>query len=187
MRGFAPARRGSFARPVHFVQGKLRTGSFVSAKGPKTIGARAWPPEKPKVVILNAVKNLFFVGSRSLIESSFAPLPSAPLPSATLLSASLPSTSLLSATLPSATLRTSRAGRTGRTGAALRQSSPPYGMDGTGAPPRPQVPGQRQRTTTLDPRACPEHSRRVRKDDREKCKDDGGKRKGDGLFLSCPA
>ncbi len=28
------------------------------------------PPEKPKVVILNAVKNLFFVGSRSLIESS---------------------------------------------------------------------------------------------------------------------
>ncbi len=35
MRGFAPARRGSFAL--------LRTGSFVSAKGPKTIGARASP------------------------------------------------------------------------------------------------------------------------------------------------
>ena len=29
------------------------------------------PQEKPKVVILNAVKNLFFVDSRSLIESSF--------------------------------------------------------------------------------------------------------------------
>ena len=29
------------------------------------------PQEKPKVVILNAVKNLFFVGSRSLIESFF--------------------------------------------------------------------------------------------------------------------
>ena len=35
MRGFVPARRGSFD--------KLRTGSFVSAKEPKTIGARAWP------------------------------------------------------------------------------------------------------------------------------------------------
>ncbi len=89
----------------------LRAGSFVSAKEPKTSGARAGPPEKPKVVILNAVKNLFFVGSRSLIESSFATLPSASLPSATLPSASL----------PSATLRTSR---TGRTSAALRQSSP---------------------------------------------------------------
>ena len=35
MRGLGPARRGSFAL--------LRTGSFVSAKGPKTIGAQAWP------------------------------------------------------------------------------------------------------------------------------------------------
>ncbi len=85
LRGFAPARRGP----------------FVSAKGPKTSGARAGPPEKPKVVILNAVKNLFFVGSRSLIESSFATL---------------------------------------RTSVALRQSSPPYGMDGTGAQPRQQAP-----------------------------------------------
>ena len=39
MRGFAPTRRGSFDR--------LRTGSFVSAKGPKTIGARAWPQGVP--------------------------------------------------------------------------------------------------------------------------------------------
>ena len=39
MQGFAPARRGSFDR--------LRTGSFVSAKGPKTIGARAWPQRVP--------------------------------------------------------------------------------------------------------------------------------------------
>ena len=39
MRGFAPTRRGSFD--------KLRTGSFVSAKGPKTIGARAWPHGVP--------------------------------------------------------------------------------------------------------------------------------------------
>ena len=39
MRGFAPARRGSFDR--------LRTGSFVSARGPKTIGARAWPQRVP--------------------------------------------------------------------------------------------------------------------------------------------
>ena len=35
MWGVAPTRRGSFAL--------LRTGSFVSAKGPKTMGARAWP------------------------------------------------------------------------------------------------------------------------------------------------
>ena len=82
--------------------GPTRRGSFVSAKGPKTRGARAGPPEKPKVVILNAVKNLFFVGSRSLIESSFATL---------------------------------------RTSATLRQSSPPYEMDGTGTQPRPQAPG----------------------------------------------
>ena len=35
LRGFAPARRGSFAL--------LRTGSFVSAKGSKTMGAQARP------------------------------------------------------------------------------------------------------------------------------------------------
>ena len=43
MRGVAPARRGSFARSY----ATLRTGSFVSAKGPKTIGARVWPQGVP--------------------------------------------------------------------------------------------------------------------------------------------
>ncbi len=97
--GFAPTRRGP----------------FVSAKGPKTSGARAGPPR----------------------GGSCAPVPG-----------------VWAAEL-----------------AALRQSSPSYGMDGIGAQPRPQAPGQRQRTTTLDPR--------MRKDDREK-------RKDDRLFLSCP-
>ncbi len=78
LRGFGPARRGSFARPV---QGKLRTSHFVSAKEPKTSGARAGPPR----------------------GGAFAPVP-------VTWAAEL---------------------------AALRQSSPPYGMDGTGgaAPP----------------------------------------------------
>ena len=67
--GFAPTRRGP----------------FVSAKGPKTIGARAWPPR----------------------GGACAPVP-------VTWAAEL---------------------------AALRQSSPPYGMDGTGAQPRPQAPG----------------------------------------------
>ncbi len=75
---------------------------------------------------------------------------------------------------------------------SLRSDSPRLhnGRDGTGAQPRPQAPGQRQRTTTLDPR--------VRKDDREKRRDDGEKRKDDRPFcharldrasslLSCPA
>ena len=95
-------------------------------KDPKPLAPGRGPQEKPKVVILNAVKNLFFVGSRSLIESSFATL---------------------------------------RTGAALRQSSPPYEMDGTGAQPRPQAPRQLQKAKTLDPHACPacpERSRRKR-------------------------
>ncbi len=69
LRGFAPARRGP----------------FVSAKGPKTIGARAWPPR----------------------GGACAPVP-------VTWAAEL---------------------------AALRQSSPPYGRDGTGAQPRPEAPG----------------------------------------------
>ena len=44
MRGFAPTRRGSFDPST---SSGLRTGSFVSAKGPKTIGARAWPHGVP--------------------------------------------------------------------------------------------------------------------------------------------
>ena len=73
-------------------------------KNPKPVAPGRGPQEKPKVVILNAVKNLFFVGSRSLIESSFA--------------------------RPVHFVQ-----------GKLRQSSPSYGMDGTGAQPRPQAPG----------------------------------------------
>ena len=102
-------------------QGPFRASSgqalLFRQKDPKPVAPGRGPQEKPKVVILNAVKNLFFVGSRSLIESSFAPLPSA--------------------TLPSATLRTSRTSRAGRTSAALRQSSPLKwkGRDRGAAPP----------------------------------------------------
>ncbi len=69
LRGFGPARRGP----------------FVSAKEPKTIGARAWPPR----------------------GGACAPVPG-----------------VWAAEL-----------------AALRQSSPPNGRDGTGAQPRPEAPG----------------------------------------------
>ncbi len=94
LRGFGPARRGGRIvgfRP-HTTRGRglrgfapARRGPFVSAKGPKTSGARAGPPR----------------------GGSCAPVPG-----------------VWAAEL-----------------ATLRQSSPLYGMDGTGAQPRPQAPG----------------------------------------------
>ncbi len=71
-------------------QDRLRTGLLFRQKDPKPVAPGRGPQEKPKVVILNAVKNLFFVDSRSLIESSFATLPSASLPSASLRQSSPP-------------------------------------------------------------------------------------------------
>ncbi len=81
LRGFGPARRGP----------------FVSAKGPKTSGARAGPPR----------------------GGACAPVPG-----------------VWAAEL-----------------AALRQSSPPNGRDGTGAQARPEAPGQRPLPVMPDPRS----------------------------------
>ena len=41
--GFRPRATRFLRQVLRVAQDKLRTGSFVSAKGPKTIGARAWP------------------------------------------------------------------------------------------------------------------------------------------------
>ena len=61
--GFGPARRGSFAL--------LRTGSFVSAKGPKTMGVRAWPQKMALSCHPERSEGSAFPGGRLLLESSF--------------------------------------------------------------------------------------------------------------------